>query len=213
MIIATFVAILLFKIMTLRNPNLKTELLGLRYIQGVVQNNHSIFHPFSRENDQGNDCYIEFVKDGLAMNYGVFAQIKSGSSYKDGKGYKIPTDKAHLSYWDQALYQTIGIIYDPEIIKAFWVDISAYLNANPHVLGQEYRSIRIEATNEFSEDLFSSFIQYCFDCKEEYINYEKFGCSLEWFADIGHPDICYEGLKSLYSNHRYKQSSILQDQS
>ncbi len=63
--------------MTLRNPNLKTELAGVRYIQGVVQNNHSIFHPFTRENDQGNDCYIEFVKDGIAMNYGVFAHFRT----------------------------------------------------------------------------------------------------------------------------------------
>lgn len=193
--------------MTLRNPNLKTELLGVRYVQGVVQNSHSIFQPFLRENDQGNDCYIEFVRNGLALNYGVFAQIKSGISYKDGKGYKIPTNKAHLNYWSQALYQTVGIVYDPEISKAFWVDISAYLKANPQVLEQEYHSIRIEDTNEFSEELFSSFMEHCFDYREVYISYENYGRSLEWFADIKHPDICYEGLKSLYSNHRNRQSA------
>ncbi|RFM27278.1 DUF4365 domain-containing protein [Deminuibacter soli] len=207
MIVALFAKLFCYLIMTSRNPNLKTELLGVRYVEGVVQNNHSIFHSFLRENDQGNDCYIEFVKGGIALNYGVFAQLKSGISYKDNKGYKIPTDKAHLNYWSQALYQTVGIVYDPEINKAFWVDISAYLKVNPQVLEQEYHSIRVEATNEFSEELFSSFIEYCFDYREAYMNYENYGRSLEWFADIEHPDICYEGLKSLYSNHRNRPSA------
>ncbi len=193
--------------MTIRHSNLKTEFQGVRYVQGVVQNNHSIFQSMARENDQENDCHIEFVKDGVALNYGVYAQIKSGASYKDNQGYKIPADKAHLNYWNQGLNLTIGIVYDPEIDKAFWVDITAYLKTNPHVLQQQYHSIRVKETAEFSELLFLSFMHYCFAYKKEFASYENYARSLEWFAELNQPDICYEGLKSLYSNHRNKKAT------
>lgn len=193
--------------MTKRNPNTKTELQGVRYVQSVVQDSNSIFEPFSRENDQGNDCLIEFVQNGYATNYGIYAQIKSGTSYKDNKGYKIPADKAHLKYWDQGINLTIGIVYDPDVKKAYWVDITAYLKANPQILQQKHHDIRVEIAQEFSLETFSSFIQYCFSYKETYTNYENYGLSLEWFANTDNPDICYEGLKSLYSNHRKKNAT------
>ncbi|MBS1633997.1 MAG: DUF4365 domain-containing protein [Bacteroidetes bacterium] len=193
--------------MTRRHLNIKTELQGVRFVQAVVQDNHSIVQSFSRENDQGNDCYIEFVKDGMATNYGVFIQIKSGNSYKDKAGYKITADQAHLNYWSQALNLTIGIVYDHELKKALWVDITSYLLDNPHVLRQRYHTIRVEQSNEFSEAAFPEFMEYCISFREAYANYEKYGHALEWFADVGNPEICGEGLKSIYLNHREKTST------
>ncbi len=193
--------------MTRRNPNTKTEFQGVRYVQGVVQDNDCIFEPISRENDQGNDCLIEFVKAGLATNYGVYVQIKSGTSYKDDSGYKIPTNQAHLKYWNQGVNLTIGIVYDPEIEKAFWVDITAYLKRNPQVLLQNHHTIRVETSNEFLVSSFDIFMRHCFAYKEEYTTYENYGRSLEWFADVGNSEICYEGLKSLYLNHREKEAT------
>lgn len=165
--------------MTFHNPNKKTEFAGVRYVQGVVQNSHSIFHQFGQENDQGNDCYIEFVVESEATNYGFFAQIKSGISYKDGKGYKIPANKPHLEYWNESLYQTIGIVYDPEINKAFWVDISAYMKQHPHVLSLNHHNIRVAPENEFSEETFPGLVNYCFQYREGFKSYENFGRSLE----------------------------------
>jgi|GEM_PF-678430 len=193
--------------MNFSNSDKKTELQGVRYVQGIVEDNYSMFQSFEIKNDRGNDCYIEFVKDGIPTNYAVLAQIKSGPTHKDGKGYKIPADKAHLIYWSRPLYLSIGIVYDIETKKAFWVDISAYLKANPQVLNQKYHNIRVEATNEFSEELFTSFMNYCFVYKETFTGYEKFGRSLESFASIENPEVCYEGLKSLYLNHRDKKAT------
>jgi hypothetical protein len=167
--------------MTFRNPNIKTGEQGVQFVQNVIKNNHSIFHPILQENDQGNDCYIEFVKNNIATNYGPFVQIKSGPYYKDGKGYKIPADKSHLKYWSQPLYLSIGIVYDVETEKAFWVDITAYIKDNPQILNQKSHNIRM--------------------------GYEKFGRSLESFANIENPEVCYEGLKSLYLNHRDKKAT------
>jgi hypothetical protein len=189
------------------NPNRKTELEGVHYVQGVVQKMDSSFESFSHHNDQGNDCYIEFVKDRIPTNYGVFVQIKSGPSFKDHNGYKIPADKAHLEYWSKNLYKTIGIVYDPEIQKAFWIDISDYIKANQQILLQAHHSIRISSQNEFSENSFIQFMEYCFKYKEELQSFENFGRSLELYSEIDKSEICYEGLKSLYSNHRTKKST------
>ncbi len=193
--------------MTQRNPNLKTEFSGVRHVQEVVQNMDSIFHPFLRENDQGNDCYIESIQGGQALNYGVFVQIKSGKSYKDSKGYKISSDKAHLEYWNRSLYHTVGIVYDPDIKRAFWVDISSYLKDNIHVLNQKYHTIRIDPSWEFSENSFADFISYFSIHRKEYVTYENFGRSLDLFSNFMEPEICYEGLKSIYTNHRDKEAS------
>ncbi len=111
-------------LMTFRSPNKKIELEGVRYVEGIVQNSESIFRHFDKD-DQGNDCYVEFVVNGLTTNYGIFAQIKSGKTYKDKMGYKIPANNAHIKYWNQPLYKSIGIVYDPEIKKAFWVDFQS----------------------------------------------------------------------------------------
>ncbi|WP_394347977.1 DUF4365 domain-containing protein [Ilyomonas limi] len=50
----------------------------------------------------------------------MFVQIKSGSSYKDSKGYKIPVNKQHLAYWYNPINPIIGIVYAPDLKKAFW---------------------------------------------------------------------------------------------
>ncbi|HWB24105.1 MAG TPA: DUF4365 domain-containing protein [Chitinophagaceae bacterium] len=192
--------------MTQRNPNKKIELQGVRFVQEVVQENHSIFRDFSGD-DQGNDCYVEFVQNGFATNYGVFLQIKSGKTYKDSLGYKVKADQPHLKYWSQGLNLTILVVFDPEIKKAFWVDVTTYLNNNPHVLLHSSHTIRVDKFQEFSIETFSAFLLYCIKFREILSSYEKYGRALEWFANLQNPDICYEGLKALYSNHREKPST------
>lgn len=193
--------------MTFRSQNNKIEWEGVRFVQGVVQDHNSIFQHIARENDQGNDCYIEFVEAGLATNYGVFMQIKSGSSYRDGKGYKIPSDKRHLEYWSNGLYLNIGVVYDPEARKAFWVDITAYLKERPELLTQKNHAIRVPPSREFSHDTFAAFISYCKSFRALFTSHDNFGQSLEKFADLEHPPTCYEGLKSLFSTHKDKPAS------
>ena len=195
--------------MTNRSPNRIIENEGCRYVAGVVENNNSIFQPVALNNDQGNDCYIEFVINGKATNWGVFVQIKSGSSYKDSKGYKIPADKHHLAYWNNPINPMIGIVYDPEVKKAFWVNIAEYIKANQHILHQEYHSIRVSPQQEFSEETFPAFTNHFIQHIKEFKSLENFGRSLDLFACMDDADVCYEGLKSLYSNHRDKASGWL----
>lgn len=189
------------------NPNRKTELRGVDFVRAVVRETECSFQEFSHHNDHGNDCYIEFVQQRVPTNYGFFAQIKSGPSFKDSLGYKIPTDKHHLEYWGRNLYKTIGIVYDADLDKAFWVDISEYIKSHPEVIKQETHTIRVSGGNEFSVATFSGFMSYCFQYKQELQDYEHFGRSLELFSKVTEPTDCYEGMKALYSTHRAKSAT------
>jgi hypothetical protein len=177
----------------------KYELQGIRYVQGVVEDCGSAFQEFASKNDIGNDCHVEF-RNGPLQCYGIYGQIKSGPSYKDSSGYKIPALQRHLMYWSDALYQIIGFVYDVDLKTAFWVDISQYLVEHPEVLKQSTHEIRIPPSNAFSNETFDEFKTYCFEFREKFRSVDKHLKSLELFASID-PDLCYEGFKALISNH------------
>ncbi|PWK80446.1 uncharacterized protein DUF4365 [Mucilaginibacter oryzae] len=192
---------------TKRSQNKATEKLGLKYIQSVVEEHNCIFQAIDLENDQGNDCFIEFIDNNIATSFCVFAQIKSGKTYKDKSGYKIPADSDHLQYWINHILPIVGIVYDLEFNKAYWVNITEYLKVNPQVLLNKSHNIRIDKCNEFSAETFSYFKEHFIVYSLEYKNYENFGRSLEAFSEVANPDICYKGLKSLFANHRERQAS------
>jgi len=188
--------------MTYRSSNRIVELEGINYVRSVVQSHNSIYQEIAGQNDQGNDGYIEFVINGLATNFGVFVQIKSGNSYKDQRGYKIPTDKNHLTYWSNGLYPIVSIVYDKELKKAFWISISDYTKKNPSVLESDHHTIRVSSENEFSAKIFEKFIQHFMSSIQHYKSSENYGRSLNLFGKVADPELCIEGLKSLYSNFR-----------
>jgi hypothetical protein len=193
--------------MTFRSPNRIVELEGINYVKGVVQAHNSIYQEISLENDQGNDAFIEFVINNEATNSCVFIQVKSGKSYKDGNGYKIPTDKKHLQYWKRGIYLMIGIVYDPDLKKAFWINLSEYILKHPTAIDSDYHTIHVSTENEFSDAAFKSFIDHFMGLIQQYKTSENYGRSLEVFAKVNDPDLCNEGLKSLYSNFRDKPAT------
>ena len=188
---------------TRRNRKLEDE--GTVFIQNTVRLHNCIFQEVELRNDQGNDCYIEFITDEVATSFCVFAQIKSGNSYKDKSGYKIPADSNHLEYWKLHTNPIAGIVYDEQKKEGYWVNISEYVNQNPQILEQKTHSIRVSATNRFSD--FNAFKNHFTDYIQKYKSFENYGKSLDNFAKIGNPHICHDGFKSLYTNHRNRSSA------
>jgi hypothetical protein len=70
-----------------------------------------------------------------------------------------------------------------------------------------HHNIRVNPDQEFGEKTFSSFVAYFIQYIKVYKSFENFGRSLDMFSCVDQPDICYEGLKSLYANHRDKESA------
>lgn len=189
----------------MKSINRNVELQGIRFVQGIVEDQGSAFQEFAAKNDIGNDCHIEF-RNGFTGCYAVYAQIKSGDSYKDTNGYKIPALRRHLTYWSNALYQIIGIVYDTKLRCAFWVDISSYIDEHPEILSQRTHKIRVSPMNVFSEETFPEFVLYCLRHREKYKANEKHLKSLELFASI-EPESCYEVFKALVSNYSNRPST------
>lgn len=188
---------------TKRNKVLEDS--GSIFIQNIVRENNCIFQEVDLKNDQGNDCYIEFITDNVATSFCVFAQIKSGKSYKDKSGYKIPADQNHLNYWSNHTNPVVGIVFDEQSQEAFWVNITEYLFKNPEVMEQSTHAIRISPNNKFSD--FISFKNHFTEYIQEYKSFENYGRSLDSFAQVDNPPVCYDGFKSLYSNHRNRPSA------
>lgn len=178
---------------------------GSTYANKIVRENNCIYQEVDLKNDQGNDCYIEFITDEVATSFCVFAQIKSGKSYRDKSGYKIPANKDHMAYWNNHTNPVAGIVYDETKQEAFWVNISEYLSTNPHVLEQKSHTIRVASENSFSD--FDSFKQHFKEYIQLYKSFKNYGKSLDNFAQLYNPFICYDGFKSLYSNHRNRSSA------
>ncbi len=192
---------------TKRSQNKVVEKLGIRYVQTIIENNNCIYQPISGENDQGNDCYIEFINNNITTSFCLFAQIKSGKSYKNKSGYKIPTDSNHLHYWRNHILPIAGIVYDVDLEKAYWINISEYLKTHSdEILGKSH-NIRVDASNEFSAETFHLFKEHFVQYSQEYKSYENFGRSLEAFSNVNQPDECYTGLKSLFANHRERAAA------
>src|SRR6478609_2834329 len=103
---------------TKRIKNRIIESVGILHVQGVIEESGCVFSRIPLDNDYGNDCYIEFFENEVATSVCIFAQVKSGKSYKDKTGYKIPANKDHLEYWNNHSNPIVGIVYDDELKKA-----------------------------------------------------------------------------------------------
>ncbi len=77
-------------------------------------------------NDQGEDCYLSFTKLGERTGEIVAVQVKSGAAYRRPVGYGIPC-RNHLRDWTLSRIPVIGVVYDPELRKLFWENMSEYL--------------------------------------------------------------------------------------
>lgn len=109
---------------------------GLNFVRSIVEKNGSLFHKIEQENDLGIDAIIEFIENGKPVNISIAVQIKSGVSYiNENKTIcHIPVED-HYDYWMNYSLPVYGIVYDPEIESANWINIKDYLKKNKNATG------------------------------------------------------------------------------
>jgi hypothetical protein len=100
---------------------------GVNYVRDIIESSNSIFHEIHQENDYGNDAFVELVEGTNVRGITVAVQIKSGTSYCSTETCKIPASKQHFEYWKSHTLPVIGVVYDPEEHKGYWVDIKRYI--------------------------------------------------------------------------------------
>ena len=113
-----------------RQPINATERVGLNYVRSIIERANSIFHEIHRENDYGNDAFMEFVDGDQVTGLSIALQIKSGTSYCSSSTCTIPTTERQWNYWAKSRLPVVGIVYDPDESTAYWVSITRHVKAN-----------------------------------------------------------------------------------
>ncbi|WP_261169972.1 DUF4365 domain-containing protein [Serratia fonticola] len=107
---------------------------GINYVRGIVESSNSIFHEVHQENDYGNDAFVELVDGVDVKGITIAIQVKSGKSFCTKNTCKIPASKQHFEYWKSHSLPVLGIVYDPDEKKAYWVDIKSYIKNKPGII-------------------------------------------------------------------------------
>jgi hypothetical protein len=189
---------------TKRKSSKATSREGINFVRSLVERHNSTFQEIDLDNDLGNDAYIEFVVEENSTGCCIAAQIKSGKSYvaHPGERFAFSADRDHFEYWNSHTLPVVGIIFDPQARRAFWVDISKYLRSNPSVIRDGPYTVEAHASEELSDATFGMFRQHFLTYRERYSGESNLGRALESFADRDDIERCFDGLRALFSFHR-----------
>ena len=102
---------------------------GINFIKSIVDKANCIFNETQQQNDLGIDAQIELIKNEIPTNSLIAVQVKSGNSFFKDKKCILPVEN-HFEYWNKYPISVIGIVYVPEIEKAYWIDIKEYFEKN-----------------------------------------------------------------------------------
>lgn len=190
---------------TQRKRTQATARQGVNFVRSIVEACNCIFQEVDAANDIGNDAYIEFITDESATGCCIAAQIKSGDSFRTASNdYIIPADRDHFEYWASHTLPVAGIVYDPTHQRATWIDITAWLKANPSRIREGPFQIRLDPGFRLDEEGFARFQRHFLAYRPLYSSDPAFGTALAAFSDLEHPDRALEGLRALFSFHRQR---------
>lgn len=119
---------------------------GINYVRDIVESSNSIFHEVHQENDYGNDAFVELVDGVDVKGITIAIQVKSGRSFCTKNSCKIPASKQHFEYWKSHSLPVLGIVYDPDDKKAYWVDIKNYIKNKPGIIKNGPYTINFKKT-------------------------------------------------------------------
>lgn len=107
-------------------PNRTTERAGVNAARAFFESHKQVFQEVELSNDYGKDAYVDFTHDEQVLGVCAGLQIKAGESYRRKAGYAIPVE-GHLQVWRDSSVPMVGIVYDEQSDKLYWVSISAFL--------------------------------------------------------------------------------------
>lgn len=107
-------------------PTRKTERAGVNEFRALMESAGHIVQEIDGGNDYGEDCYLSFTQNGERTGDIVAVQVKSGTTYRRSVGYGISC-RDHVQDWTRSRIPIIGVVYDPDFRKLFWVNLTEYL--------------------------------------------------------------------------------------
>lgn len=133
-----------------------TAKLGVNYVKRIIKSQRHDFIEIHQQDDIGLDCLIQLRENGLT-NRIISMQVKSGKSfYNSGiQTCKIPIE-SHREYWNNKEFPVLGVVFVPELYKAFWCDIKKELKRDENI---KQISFPATAENEFNHYTFMSYVK------------------------------------------------------
>jgi len=107
-------------------PTKKIERAGVNEFRALMESAGHIVQEIDGGNDYGEDCYLSFTQKGERTGDIVAVQVKSGTTYRRSVGYGISC-REHVQDWTRSRIPVIGVVYDPDLKKLFWVNLTEYL--------------------------------------------------------------------------------------
>jgi len=130
---------------------------GINHIKNVVKASDCEFHIIHQENDIGLDAIIELFSNNKPTGKLIAIQVKAGSSYVDIKKQICKFNiSGHKDYWLKHNLDVYGIVYSPELLQAYYLDIKKSLLQYPE---KTVIKIDISPENEFTYESFNNRIK------------------------------------------------------
>jgi hypothetical protein len=102
---------------------------AVRAFEGFCLEQKWIWHEVPGQADFGKDGYVDIVTQAGALTGSCFAvQIKGGRSRRRSGGYRIEATANNRSQWAASTLPVIGIVWDPDLSRLFWMDLTSELN-------------------------------------------------------------------------------------
>ncbi|EXS68137.1 DUF4365 domain-containing protein [Sphingobium sp. Ant17] len=138
--------------------NLITERAGINHARVVVERSGSLFKEINLQHDFGHDATIILVINGEVQPREVALQVKSGLSYNTEYKCHLPATAGHIDFWARHDLITLGIVYDPEVDAAYWIDLQSECSARKRAghIGGATISFPKAAWNRFEVPHFSN---------------------------------------------------------
>lgn len=194
--------------MTKRKQTSATAREGINFLRSLVERHNCIFHEIRQEDDIGNDAYVEFVLNENATGCCIAVQVKSGRSYRRSEGrYVIPADQSHFTYWRSHALPVAGVVFDPTERRAFWVDITSFLDAHDTRAANGPFVIPVTENAELSDASFILFRDHFLKYQARFRSDAEFGRALERYADLTSVDIAHAALHALFAFHRNRPAT------
>ena len=137
-----------------RKASNTAERRGIAFVRNAVEDANCVFKEIDRASDYGHDAFILLVDGEQVMPQEFAVQVKAGQSYCKPNGFSFHATNAQLNFWAQHPLATLGVVYDPDALCAWWVDLKQETKSSP--INDSGRTIRFakEDWNRFDAESF-----------------------------------------------------------
>ncbi|MFK0288056.1 PQQ-binding-like beta-propeller repeat protein [Streptomyces sp. NPDC090499] len=109
-------------------PNRRIERAGVNALRSFLDEHDHLVQEIADGTDHGEDCFVMLTRQRKRTGYSFTAQVKAGKKYKRARGYAIPVGH-HFTDWKSSKVPVIGVVYDVDEQRMFWINLTLHLNA------------------------------------------------------------------------------------